>query len=105
MTTMRLGMYVGTGNMHDGKSDALDAWTDIHLDTMRGLAALVVALGHARGLSLPSFTGGSVSPEGAAQQATTSAGQLSIGHEAVMVFFVLSGYLVGGSVLKALSAG
>jgi peptidoglycan/LPS O-acetylase OafA/YrhL len=30
-------------------------------------------------------------------------GVITIGHEAVMVFFVLSGFLVGGSVLKLMS--
>jgi peptidoglycan/LPS O-acetylase OafA/YrhL len=30
-------------------------------------------------------------------------GQITIGNEAVMIFFVLSGYLVGGGVLRALS--
>ncbi|GAC1418147.1 MAG: acyltransferase [Burkholderiaceae bacterium] len=64
------------------------SWTKINLDTIRGLAALVVVAGHARGLFFGSIIG------------TTSQGGVTMGHEAVMVFFVLSGYLVGGSVLK-----
>ncbi len=68
------------------------SWTEIHLDTIRGLAALVVVAGHARGLFFGSIIG------------TTSQGGVTMGHEAVMVFFVLSGYLVGGSVLKLFAA-
>ena len=78
-------------------------WTEIHLDTMRGFAALVVALGHARGLFFAPIIG-TTSQNGGTQQAAATAGQLTIGHEAVMVFFVLSGYLVGGSVLKMFAA-
>ncbi|WP_322043234.1 acyltransferase [Paraburkholderia sp. J67] len=63
-------------------------WADVHLDALRGGAALIVALGHARGLFFSSLTG------------STKAGQLTIGDEAVMAFFVLSGYLVGGSVIN-----
>jgi len=59
---------------------------------MRGAAALIVALGHARSLFFASVTG------------TTAAGQLTIGDEAVMIFFVLSGYLVGGSVSRDMAA-
>jgi peptidoglycan/LPS O-acetylase OafA/YrhL len=68
------------------------SWTEINLDTMRGLAALVVAAGHARGLFFGTIIG------------TTSQDGVTMGHEAVMVFFVLSGYLVGGSVLKMFAA-
>ena len=64
------------------------SWTEIHLDTIRGLAALVVVAGHARSLFFGTVIG------------TTSESGVTMGHEAVMVFFVLSGYLVGGSVLK-----
>lgn len=81
------------------------AWTDIHLDALRGLAALVVALGHARGLFFATLISGASSDTGATAKAAEVAERISIGHEAVIVFFVLSGYLVGGSVLRAVSAG
>ncbi|HEV3430417.1 MAG TPA: acyltransferase [Paraburkholderia sp.] len=68
-------------------------WTKVHLDAFRGAAALIVALGHARGLFFFSLTG------------KTAAHELTIGDEAVMAFFVLSGYLVGGSVLRDMKAG
>ncbi|HEY0296446.1 MAG TPA: acyltransferase [Bordetella sp.] len=63
-------------------------WFSIHLDFLRGMAALVVCAGHIRQLVLPPLTGG------------TGAGGLTIGDEAVMVFFVLSGYLVGLPILR-----
>jgi peptidoglycan/LPS O-acetylase OafA/YrhL len=68
-------------------------WTKVHLDAIRGAAALIVTLGHARGLFFSSLTG------------KTGFHELTIGDEAVMVFFVLSGYLVGGSVLRDMRTG
>jgi peptidoglycan/LPS O-acetylase OafA/YrhL len=68
-------------------------WTEVHLDAIRGAAALIVTLGHARGLFFSSLT------------EKTHFHELTIGDEAVMVFFVLSGYLVGGSVLRDMRAG
>jgi peptidoglycan/LPS O-acetylase OafA/YrhL len=69
------------------------------------MAALVVAFGHGRGLFLPSFTGAPAAAQTAAQaHAEPILAPLTIGHQAVMVFFVLSGYLVGGSVLKSFAA-
>jgi len=67
-------------------------WAGVHIDAMRGAAALIVVIGHARSLFFVSMTG------------NTETGQLTIGDEAVMVFFVLSGYLVGGSVLRDMKA-
>ena len=67
----------------------------VHLDAIRGIAALVVFFGHARQMFLMSPTQailGVSDPRGAS---TTS-----WGHQAVIVFFVLSGYLVGGSILR-----
>ena len=66
------------------------------LDLVRGVAALAVCLGHLRAVLFIDY----------AQLETSSLSQkffyasTSLGHEAVMVFFVLSGYFVGGSVLK-----
>lgn len=85
-------------------------WADTHLDAVRGIAALIVMLGHARGLFFDSITGSvfahvagtaSTALAHAAGSINTTAGQLTtIGDEAVMAFFVLSGYLVGGSVVR-----
>lgn len=81
-------------------------WSEIHLDALRGIAAMIVALGHARGLFFPSITG-AVAVLGAAAVGSAPAPEvegLTMGHEAVMIFFVLSGYLVGGSVIKSIAA-
>lgn len=69
--------------------------------------------GHARILFLNSVTGaieahaGKSGPAGYGKMVADNlaANGNSIGHEAVMVFFVLSGFLVGGSVLKLLKKG
>jgi peptidoglycan/LPS O-acetylase OafA/YrhL len=81
------------------------SYSEIHLDAMRGLAALVVVFGHGRGLFLPSFTSAPLAAEVVERgYADSRLGGLTIGHQAVMVFFVLSGYLVGGSVLNSFAA-
>lgn len=63
----------------------------ITLDLLRGLAALLVLVGHARAMVLLD----------AGQQSLPLAAYpfylaTSLGHQAVIVFFALSGYLVGG---------
>lgn len=76
----------------------------VHLDALRGIAALVVFLGHARDIFL---TSPHAKPHLAAIGAATgdalkhAAHTTTWGRQAVMVFFVLSGYLVGGSVLQS----
>src|ERR1700722_8142246 len=88
----------------------------VHLDAVRGLAALVVFLGHGQSLFLAS--GLHLAPDGktTAEASTSpitvavvpppaSASMETVGHEAVMVFFVLSGYFVGGSALRAVRKG
>lgn len=67
------------------------------LDVARAISAFIVVAGHLRAALLPDF------------QDLDSPGYLTklfylvsgMGHEAVMVFFVMSGYFVGGAVLKA----
>src|SRR5580658_953629 len=84
----------------------------VHLDAIRGLAALVVFSSHARNIffgniqSSPVIQGGVVSAIGAYQdQGPAAPAALGIGHHAVIVFFVLSGYLVGTSVIRGLQDG
>src|SRR5579872_5672261 len=70
----------------------------VSLDALRGSAALLVAIGHLRSaffVNLGQLT--SHKPLWFGVYALTS-----LGHQAVIVFFVLSGYLVGGSVIRAL---
>ena len=72
-----------------------------HLDLLRGLAALAVAAGHLRAFLFVDF--GQVQSAGVFDRMVYLA--TGLGHQAVMVFFVLSGYLVGGSVLTAFEDG
>jgi peptidoglycan/LPS O-acetylase OafA/YrhL len=74
--------------------------SSVYLDAIRGGAALVVLLGHTRGLFFSSLTAAQTS-----SQVSQVPIQIQIGDEAVMIFFVLSGYLVGGGVIKALRQG
>lgn len=72
----------------------------VHLDAVRGLAALAVVIYHIR---YKFFLDYSEVPH-----TLTSLGfytATSFGHDAVMVFFVLSGYLISGTVLKDLRRG
>ena len=70
---------------------------NLWLDLIRGSSALLVCLGHLRNAMLVDYSA-LVQPNIAikAFYALTS-----LGHQAVMVFFVLSGYFVGGAVLRA----
>jgi len=73
------------------------------MDTIRGLAAILVMLGHSRDLFFSSLN----TKPNATYQAQhgpithVQHGLITLGNEAVMIFFILSGYLVGGSVLRA----
>jgi len=84
----------------------------IHLDAARGAAASVVLVGHLRIFfvkSVPaspakethSAVGVNPKPAGAPVEKKV----FVFAHEAVMVFFVLSGFLVGGSVIRMLRQG
>lgn len=70
------------------------------LDLVRGLAALLVVADHLRSMYF-------VKQEDGFDQHWEKALHLSLtlGHQSVMVFFVLSGYLVGGQTLRAWMTG
>ena len=74
---------------------------DSILDLIRGLSALLVMLGHLRGFVFKDF--GELQSPGLLTKLFYFA--TGLGHQAVMVFFVLSGYFVGGSVLSGLGRG
>ncbi len=80
----------------------------VHLDALRGAAALLVFANHTRALYFASPIPHQAATLQPAVQAAaeTSAGEgggtIRIASAAVIVFFVLSGYLVGGSVLRSL---
>lgn len=80
--------------------ERLAARDDI-LDLVRGLSALVVLLSHSRNFFMKDF-GELADPGHMAMIFYLLSG---LGHQAVMVFFVLSGYFVGGSVLSGLQSG
>jgi peptidoglycan/LPS O-acetylase OafA/YrhL len=72
--------------------------TSVHLDLIRGVSALVVMLGHVRGLffvDFPFLTNKSIASR--VIYAVTG-----FGHQAVMIFFVLSGYFIGASVIDSI---
>ncbi|MCB1485610.1 MAG: acyltransferase [Hyphomicrobiaceae bacterium] len=72
-----------------------------HLDMLRGIAALAVVAGHSRGFVLVDFA--------TLQNPDLSTKLLylctSLGHQAVIAFFALSGFLVGGRALSEILAG
>ncbi|MFZ0336613.1 MAG: acyltransferase [Terracidiphilus sp.] len=73
----------------------------VHLDALRGFAAFAVLLNHMRDALFVDYEAI------ARHNPFTAAAYLvaSLGHQAVIVFFVLSGYLVGGSVLRSVRTG
>lgn len=73
------------------------------LDLVRFLAALIVVLGHARG-SL--FVAYGTLPDSDRNPVVAFAFMMTrLGHEAVLVFFVLSGMLVGGRAIERIRNG
>ncbi|GGH11041.1 acyltransferase family protein [Silvibacterium dinghuense] len=72
-----------------------------HLDALRGIAAVGVCANHLRDTLLADYS--TLPHHNPALTLLYLASGL--GHQWVMIFFVLSGYLVGGSVLRSFSAG
>lgn len=73
----------------------------IHLDMLRGLAALAVVVGHLRGFLFVDY--GSLASTGVAMKLFYAL--TSLGHQAVIAFFALSGFLVGGTALRKMMTG
>ena len=73
----------------------------VHLDALRGFAAFSVLLNHWRDAFFVDYS--SLSHH----NPLLAVGYLvaGLGHAWVIVFFVMSGYLVGGSVLRSMSSG
>jgi peptidoglycan/LPS O-acetylase OafA/YrhL len=76
------------------------AAANLGLDAVRGIAALLVVLGHARAAWTPLVPGHLA---GSAQRLALA--PTAFAEEAVAVFFVLSGLLVGGQVLREARGG
>ena len=74
----------------------------VHLDALRAVAALTVFLMHGKGLFVGPILGTQI--VNAAGSSSGAVGTLpdytNPAHEAVIIFFVLSGYFVGGGVLR-----
>ena len=79
------------------KEPRLAKRTSVHLDLIRGVSALAVMLSHLRGLFFVDY------PYLARKSLISSAlyAITGYGHQAVMVFFVLSGYFIGTSVMES----
>ena len=75
----------------------------ILLDLARGLAALTVFLSHLRGYSFVEY--GALHELDRSPVVAVVFGLTRLGHEAVLIFFVLSGYFVGGAILRRTMAG
>ena len=73
-----------------------DSYQSLAISLLRGLAALQVALAHLRAEIYPSLRGMS-DPPLAYQLLAFATG---FAHQAVVVFFLISGWLVGGSLLN-----
>jgi peptidoglycan/LPS O-acetylase OafA/YrhL len=74
--------------------------TSAHLDLIRGVAALAVMVGHVRGLFFIDYS--YISNPSLVHKALYAL--TGFGHQAVIVFFVLSGYFIGTSVLDSVAA-
>lgn len=73
----------------------------VHLDALRGIAAIGVCLSHLRDIFFRDFH---TLPHHSLFLAVLYLAT-GLGHQWVIIFFVLSGYLVGGSVLRAHATG
>ena len=71
------------------------------LDFCRGLAALAVVTGHARLFALATYSSGTAKSLWLAPLYLLT----GLGRQAVVIFFVLSGFLIGRNVLNAFSNG
>src|ERR1700761_37251 len=87
--------------LREATSERLEA-SSIHMDMTRGIAALVVMLAHQRVLFLSPHTAKAGNSVSILQHDTRAIG---MGHYSVVVFFVLSGFLVGGSAIRSLRQG
>lgn len=80
-------------------SDVRGAAASVHLDLVRGLAAVAVLYSHARVLFMKSADQTSITMDSFDRALYMLSGY---GHSAVIIFFVLSGFFIAGSVVRAL---
>jgi peptidoglycan/LPS O-acetylase OafA/YrhL len=84
-----------------GTKAGISAEASVALDWVRGTAALAVLLGHVRAFVFAPYSG---SPHFRLAFAPFYILTM-LGHQAVIVFFVLSGFLVGGGLLQRVAVG
>ncbi|WP_263376864.1 acyltransferase family protein [Granulicella aggregans] len=95
-----MGLTSGTSSIDQtGKISFKDTSASVLFDLIRGLAALIVLFGHWRNLVFVDY------PSVAAHRLILALpyALTSAGHQAVVIFFVLSGYLISGSVFRSFS--
>ncbi|MEI6323526.1 MAG: acyltransferase family protein [bacterium] len=73
----------------------------VHLDCLRGMAALLVCVEHLRAFLFVPYA--RLESPGVVQKGFYFL--TGLGHQSVMIFFVLSGFLVGGSFIGSLRKG
>ena len=73
----------------------------VHLDMVRGLAAFAVMVSHVRGLFFLDYS----ELAGKSVFLTALYGATGLGHQAVIVFFVLSGFFIGTAVFRSHEQG
>jgi len=79
---------------------AIPPGASVKLDLVRGVAAIAVMIGHVRGLFFQDYA--SLTAPGVGTKFFYAV--TGLGHEAVIVFFVLSGFFIGASVVKSVTA-
>ena len=79
----------------------LTATTSGYLDAIRALASLAVMFGHWRGLFFVDYP--NIEPANTTSAVKTRYALTGFGHQAVMIFFVLSGFFVSSSILRRLT--
>lgn len=99
---MRAEATVGATSFAETRALFAETRASVLLDLLRGLAAVLVLVDHWRNMLFVDYPMLTQPHWGlaAVPYLLTSAG-----HQAVVVFFVLSGYLVGGSVLRSIDRG
>lgn len=73
------------------------------LDLFRFLASLIVLLGHVRRFAFVEF--GALPVDQKSLSVAVVYAMTRLGHEAVIIFFILSGFLVGGKAIERIAAG
>ncbi len=97
---MEAGTTVATIEIHRNRDDVRLPSYSVHMDAIRSIAAFLVLAGHARMLFFGNHDGSKVT-----SAAISTAKTLGLGHHAVIVFFVLSGFLVGNSAWRSVCSG